>query len=102
MKPQLLVLKRKKTSAIKTTVDYFFAVVDSELDLPYPRNYVCQLPQLGKYRENGSEFAKIFGEQSLEVAKNLLLTALQSESDPTARRMIAKRIELIAKLPNFS
>ncbi len=100
MKPQLLILKKKDISSTRTTVNYFFVVVDSELNLPYPRNFVCQLPQLGKYKEDETEFSKIFGKQSLDLASNLLLTALQSERDPIARRMISKRVGFLANLSN--
>ncbi len=95
MKPELLILKRKQTSAIETKISYFFAVIDSEIDLPYPRNFVCQFPQVGKSRESCNEFSKIFGSQSTDVAKDLLIKALNRESDPKIKKMIEKRLSLL-------
>ena len=63
-----------------------FAVVDLDKGKDYPLNFVCMLPlQLGPKGKGVSVFVKVFGDRSLEVAKGLLLDALEVERDAEVR-----------------
>ncbi len=69
-------------------------VVDLDKSKHYPLNFVCVLPRyLRLLEKRSSNFAKIFGEKSLPVAKGLLTEAKQSEDDPHIQKIINKRIK---------
>ncbi len=57
-------------------------------------NFVCILPRyLRLLEKRSSNFANIFGEKSLCVAKNLLVEAKHVEEDPDIQKAIGKRIK---------
>jgi hypothetical protein len=71
-------------------------VVDLDKSKHYPLNFVCILPRYLRLLERrSSNFAKIFGGKSLNVAKNLLVEAKQDEEDPQIQKVISKRIKEI-------
>ncbi len=68
-------------------------VVDLDRGRRYPLNFVCVLPRyLRLLEKRSSNFAKIFGERSVCVAKNLLVEATHEEGDPDIQKVISKRI----------
>ena len=59
-----------------------FAVVDLDRAKDYPVNFVCMLPmQIGSDGKGPNIFTRVFGNKSLEVAKKLLVDALEAEDD---------------------
>ena len=71
-------------------------VVDLDRGKRYPLNFVCILPRYLRILEKrSSNFARIFGERSLGVAKNLLVDAKHVEDDPEIQRVISRRIKEI-------
>jgi hypothetical protein len=69
-------------------------VVDLDRGRRYPLNFVCILPRyLRLLEKRSSNFARIFGEKSLCVAKGLLTDAKHAEGDPEIQRAISKRIK---------
>ncbi len=69
-------------------------VVDLDKSKRYPLNFVCVLPRYFRVLEKrSSKFAKLFGEKSLYMAKNLLLDAKHNEGDPEIKTAINKRIK---------
>ena len=77
-----------------------FAVVDLDKSKNYPANYVCMLPL--QPRANGkvhNVFSELFGNDSLELAKQLLNKALRTESDPEIKIEIEKRLKLLEPKP---
>ncbi len=69
-------------------------VVDLDKSKRYPLNFVCVLPRyLRLLEKRSSNFAKIFGEKSLPMAKDLLVEAKCSEEDPHIQKVINKRIK---------
>ena len=71
-------------------------VVDLDKSKRYPLNFVCVLPRyLRLLEKRSSNFAKIFGEKSLCVAKKLLVEARHREEDPQIQKVITKRIREI-------
>jgi len=73
-------------------------VVDLDKGKRYPLNFVCILPRyLRLLEKRSSNFAKIFGEKSIGVAKNLLVEAKHVEEDPDIQKAISKRIKDIER-----
>lgn len=71
-------------------------VVDLDKNKRYPLNFVCVLPRyLRVLEKRSSNFAKIFGGKSINVAKNLLNEAKRREEDPDVQKVINKRIKAI-------
>ncbi|MCW3998756.1 MAG: hypothetical protein NWE93_00770 [Candidatus Bathyarchaeota archaeon] len=76
---------------------YRFAVVDSSKAKEYPANFVCMLPvkvEQGKGK-TVTVFGEIFGEKSIELALDLLKSALENESDMAIKAELNRRIKLI-------
>jgi hypothetical protein len=72
-------------------------VVDLDKSKRYPLNFVCVLPRyLRVLEKRSSNFAKIFGEKSLCIAKKLLVEARHREEDPQIQKVITKRIREIS------
>ncbi len=94
MKPTLLILKRRKILGKKTLPDTYFAVVDSENPKRYPANFVCMLPQDPKsYFGRPTympEFVKLFRAESLQIAVQMLHSALAKGHDPEVVKDIQK------------
>ena len=77
-----------------------FAVVDLDKGKGYPLNFVCVLPmQLGPKGKELNVFVNVFGDRSLEVAKGLLLDALEIESDAEVRAELGSRLKLLEPKP---
>jgi hypothetical protein len=58
------------------------------------------LPQhISVETEDSSVFAKIFGEKRLELAKQLLNSALQTEADTDVKAEIKERLKLLEPKP---
>ena len=89
-----------KLYAIKNGSQQFdriqLVVVDLDKSKRYPLNFVCVLPRYFRILEKrSSQFAKLFGEKSLCMAKKLLLDAKHNEDDPEIKTVINKRIKAI-------
>jgi len=77
-----------------------FAVIDLDKSKSYPANYVCMLPL--QPRANGKAhniFSKLFGNDSLELAKRLLTKALKAEGNSEVKAEIEKRLILLEPKP---
>lgn len=71
-------------------------VVDLDRGKHYPLNFVCILPRyLRLLEKRSSNFANIFGEKSLRIAKDLLVEAKHEEDDPEIQKALNKRIKEI-------
>ena len=94
MKPRLYLLKRelgRRLDYPKTEV--LFIVVDSEISKSYPLNFVCKFPLFQGLCSGHSAFRKIFGENTIPLAKKLLIKALARESDSEFKKEIRKRLK---------
>lgn len=90
----LKLLALKKTSQFESDVQ--LVVVDLDRSKRYPLNFVCVLPRyLRLLEKRSSNFAKIFGEKSLCVARSLLVEAKHIEEDPDIQKAISRRIKAI-------
>lgn len=73
-----------------------FAVVDLDKSKEYPSNFVCMLPKQFSGKDNQSNvFARVFGNDSLGLAKRLLNEALETEDDSEIKGEIEKRLKLL-------
>jgi hypothetical protein len=79
-----------------------FAVVDLDRGRDYPLNFVCLLPlNIKPEVKSVSIFRKVFGEESLPVAKSLLADALKREDEAEVRGEIERRLKLLEPKPVF-
>jgi hypothetical protein len=96
MKPSLYLLKRDVGKSFeKPKKEVFFVVVDSDNSKDYPLNFVCVLPLSQGLFSGHSVFRKLFGEDSIPLAKKLLSKALAKERDFEIKTEIGKRIKLL-------
>ena len=85
-----------KRGNLKLDRNVQLVVVDLDKGKRYPLNFVCILPRyLRLLEKRSSNFANIFGEKSLCVAKDLLTEAKDEEEDPDIQKAISKRIKAI-------
>lgn len=77
-----------------------FAVIDLDKSENYPANYVCMLPFQPSINGKGHNiFSKLFGKDSLELAKRLLNEALKTEHDSEIKAKIEERLKLLEPKP---
>jgi hypothetical protein len=77
-----------------------FAVVDLDRAKDYPINFVCMLPLTIVQDGNGhSVFSRALGNKSLEVAKKLLVEALEAEADFEVKGEIERRLKVLEPKP---
>ncbi len=76
--------------------DYRFAIVDLDKANEYPMNFVCRLPaNLNAIRSENSKFSEIFGRNNVDIAKKLLIEALENEDDDNLKREVERRLKLL-------
>ena len=77
-----------------------FAVVDSYIPKTYPSNFICMLPQhVSIADDDSSVFARTFKDTRVELAKQLLASALESEDDTDVKAEIKERLKMLAPKP---
>jgi len=99
MRPSLYLFKRDIGRTIenpKTIVH--FVVVDKETPKDYPLNFVCVLPNVQGLANGHTIYSRIFGEESLPLAKRLLDKAMKKESDLEIKSEVGQRLKMISKL----
>ncbi len=74
---------------------FHFAVVDLDRAGDYPRNFVCILPRISTIKGKVSKFSEIFGKNTIQVAKQLLVDALEDEDDDNIKHEIERRLEIL-------
>ena len=80
-----------------SVVSYKLAVVDYSRSKSFPANFVCMLPakvDLVKGKSTNA-FGRLFGDKSVDFAKELLNKALKSESEAEVKNEIERRLKLI-------
>lgn len=80
-----------------STVTYKFAVVDYSRSKSFPANFVCMLPAKVDFVKGKSAnvFGGLFGDKSVDFAKELLNKALKSENNAEVKTEIERRLRLI-------
>ncbi len=73
-----------------------FAVVNLDCGKDYPLNFVCLLPRRLNFKGSKlTEFEKVFRGESIEVAKELLTHALETEQDRDVKDEIGLRLKFL-------
>ena len=94
MNPRLYLLKRKVGRRLENSkTKVLFVVVDSDKSKKYPLNFICMFPLSMGLCRGHSAFRKLFGEDSVTLAKNLLSKALSKERDPEIKTEIRNRMK---------
>jgi hypothetical protein len=91
---RLQVFRREDRVCSRT---YRFAVIDFSRSKSYPANFICILP-VKVDQGNGKSlnvFREMFGDKSLDLAKELLNDALKIEKDAEVIAEIERRLKLI-------
>jgi hypothetical protein len=71
-------------------------VVDLDKSKNYPLNFVCILPRTTiSLRKHSNIFSRIFGSDSLNVAKQLLRRALKREKDTEIKKELKQRLKAL-------
>ncbi len=85
------ILRKQKVSKVE------MSVVDLDKSLIYPVNYVCKFPSRGIEKLYNTEFGRIFGKRSHELARVLLTEALEYAHQPVIKADIERRLNVIEK-----
>ena len=73
-----------------------FAVVDSNNSKGYPANFVSMLPmRIDSDGKIPSAFTKLFGNESLKIARGLLTQSLKKEQGSAIKAEIVRRLNLL-------
>ena len=97
MKLKLLITKKEtKHFNTITKTKHLFVVIDLDRSKQYPQNFVCVLPKNIKVKAKPSSvFRRVFGNDSVEIAKQLLKKALRSRPDSETTKAIRERLKLL-------
>ena len=87
----------KRDSRVSGTKEVFvFVVVDLDRSSNYPNNFVCILPKVIRTDSKvSSNFFKIFGGQSTQVAIRLLTNGIAKEDKRKVKAEIEERLKLL-------
>ena len=96
MKPRLFAFKRDELGHFDSRNRIYFVVVNLDKAKKYPANFVCVLPKLKKSTVKlKTEFFRVFGVDSLRLAKKLLTEAFVDEDDAEIRAEIQERLKFL-------
>jgi len=95
MNPQLYIFKRYELEHFDDSGNrIYFVIVNLDKSKKYPANFVCILPtQKNSIVKPSTEFSRVFGQDSLKLARQLLKDALKEEDDSEIRAAIEKRLK---------
>ncbi len=98
MRYKLHVVKNEKAEDWSDSQTHLrFTVVNLEKGKSYPLNFVCLLPMRFTFKEDRlTMFEKLFGADSLAMAKKLLNDALETEQDGDVKDEIDRRLRLLS------
>ncbi len=95
MRAGLLIVRHDNLEIYSPGRRFRFAIVNLDIEGGYPANFVCMLPIHVSSVERPSNFAQIFGEESLRLAKRLLARSYKKERDSEVKAEIERRLELL-------
>ena len=98
MNLQLFITKKEFTHYnTKTKTQHLFAVIDLDKSKYYPQNFVSVLPKnIKSIVKPANIFEGLFGNQSLEMAKELLEKALETRPSSETALAIIERLKLLS------
>ncbi len=100
MKLKLHITTKPTNKVTEHRKELTFTVIDLDKAKSYPENFVCILPKLTPNTKTTTTFISTFGNESLQVAKKLLTTALRNEDEPVIRDEIKKRLNALQPKPS--
>lgn len=90
----------EKETKNPTNTQHYFIVIDTDISKQYPQNFVSVLPKnIKTLAKPSSVFERLFGNKSLEMAKQLLEKALKSKPNSETKKSIKKRLKLLDLKP---
>jgi len=97
MNLQLLITEKEtRHYSTETKTKHIFAVVDLDKSKDYPQNFVSLLPKnIKSAAKPANVFEKLFGNESLKIAKHLLEKALRKRPKPKTAQAIRERLKLL-------
>ena len=97
MNLQLLITKKEtRYHNTITKTKHLFAVIDLDKSKQYPQNFVSVLPRnINAIVKPANTFERIFGNQSLEMAIQLLEKALRTRPNSETTQAIIERLKLL-------
>ena len=97
MKLQLRITEKEiRHYNTETKTKHLFAVVDLDKSKNYPQNFVSLLPKNIKLAAKPANvFEKLFGNESINIAKHLLEKALRKRPNPKTAKAIRERLKLL-------
>jgi hypothetical protein len=100
LKLELSASRKYSETSSGITEKYCFAVLDRDKAGDYPLNFVCMLPKnLKRARNSTSKFLEIYGNESSQIAIELLSKALRCEGDLKLRAELEKRLKALQAKP---
>ena len=98
MNLHLLITKKEiKQYHVIIKTKYLFAVIDLDRSKQYPQNFVSVLPRnIKAIVKPANAFEGLFGNESLEMANQLLKKTLRSRPDSETTKAIRERLKLLA------
>ena len=80
----------------ETKTKHLFAVIDLDKAKEYPQNFVSLLPKnIKSTTKPANVFERLFGNESIKIAKRLLEKALKTRPNPKTRLAIRERLKLL-------
>lgn len=96
MKLRLHITKNEDLKDYSRGQYFRFAVIDLDRSKQYPANFVCMLPKKPTVNDTPHNiFSKIYGKESILIAKQLLKRALNSESDLETKNALTERLTML-------
>ena len=98
MKPKLYAFKKEEleryNSSYNSRKRIYFVVVNLDKSGKYPANFVCVLPKLrSSIIRSSTQFSRVFGNDSLRMARQLLTKAYKKADDAEIRAEIQERLK---------
>ena len=94
MKPKLYAFKKEGLESYNSRNRIYFVVVNLDKTKKYPANFVCVLPKLrSSIVKPSTQFSRVFGNDSLRLARQLLAKAYKDADDAEIRTEIQERLK---------
>jgi len=98
MRPSLYLFKRDIGGTIENPkTEVHFVIINSEAPKRYPLNFVCVLPKHQGIVSGNNTFRRIFGTDSVPLARKLLSDALSKEGDFEIKAEVGKRLKKLTE-----
>jgi hypothetical protein len=96
MKPKLYTFKGEELERYNSRNRIYFVVVNLDKARKYPANFVCVLPKhRSSIAKQSTQFSRVFGKDSLRLARQLLTKAYEDEDDAEIRAEIQERLKIL-------